>query len=234
MSKPNDRSRNQPTGRFACRAILREALTTSEPLGEELQAHVDVCAFCAARMQTRDRWVPLLQQRPELPVGSAGATASMMAGIYNRVVDRAENGPLGHLLAGAVPPVVASEAGGGERGSGDHANQGWPESLLESSIARQAAGAPPAVAPTSWTRVKDSILDEVASGLRRGTRHHRWSGHWWLGLLGTALAAGVVVVLVQQERPAPPSITFQDIANLTVGSSIPSVDFAVVRRGATR
>lgn len=224
MNNPNE----QPTSRFACRAVLREALTTTGPLEATLRAHVETCAFCAARVRARDRLVPLLRRRPELPAGSADATTRSTIGVCERIVERAENGPLGRMLAGALPlPSAVASSDHPDAASGEPA--GWPEALLESRIARQAAVAPPAVASTAWTRVRESILDEVAGGQRRATRHH-----WWIGLLGTAVAAGIVLVVVQQQRPTPPSITFQDIADLPVGASIPSVDFAVVRRGATR
>jgi len=229
-SPDHDRSR------FACRAVLREALAPSGKLDAALQEHLRLCTFCAARVQFQERLAPLLRQRPEVPTE---ALAKLSAGVHERIVERAENGPLGELLAGALPVPAA----GVEQGA-------WPEALLESGLARRTVRALPVAGAdgaandrASWARVKQSILLEAGldrAGVARANdgmprRTHR---HWWLGLIGTAVAAGIALVLAQQDRPEPPTIHFQDItalpSSLSAGASFPSVDFAVVRRGATR
>lgn len=231
MTGSPDRDRS----RFACRAVLREALAPSGKLDAAQQEHLRLCTFCAARIRFQERLAPLLRQRPGLPTE---ASAKLSTGVHERIVERAENGPLGALLAGALPVPAA----GVEQGA-------WPEALLESGLARRTVRALPVAGVggagdrVSWARVKESILLEAGldrAGLARATdgmsrRTHR---HWWLGLLGTAVAAGIVLVLAQQDRPEPPTIHFRDItalpSSLPAGASFPSVDFAVVRRGATR
>lgn len=206
---------NEPANRFACRAVLREALTTLGPLDAKVLEHVAACAFCRARVRARDHLLPLLRLRPQLAPDVANG-AEVLDEVFERIVEDRERAPLGQLLAGAVPMPTPNATG-------------WPEPLLESDLAQRTVSAPPAVAATSWARVRESILDEVAGAQRRWARRH-----WLVGLLGTAMAAGIVLVVVCNDRPAPPSITFQDIASLPVGASVPSIDFAVVRRGATR
>lgn len=207
-------SQDRRGGHFACRAVLREALTGG-PVDGALRAHLEQCSFCAARVRAGARLGSLLRQRPEVPTD---ALAAMSTRVHEAIVDGAEAGPLGRLLAGAVPPPPA--------GIDQH---GWPEALLESEIARRTAGAPAANDQVSWSRVRSSILDQVVHGRRRRT--HR---QWWIGLIGTAVAAGLALVLVSRDRSEPPTITFQDIAQLPSGASAPSVDFAIVRRGAPR
>jgi len=202
--------------RFACRAVLRDALSSSGPLDARLREHVDACSFCAARLQARDRLVPFLRQQPELP---AEVKARLSGDVQERIVRRAENGPLGRLLAGGIPLPAADIP----------EQDGWLEPLLESRVARQVADLPPSVDASSWARVRSSILDQVAGAPRRRTRRH-----WWIGLIGTAVAAGIVLVVVRPDNGALPTITFRDIANLPVGASLPGVDFAVIRNGATR
>lgn len=217
--------------RFACRAILRESLAADGALDPLLLAHVEQCAFCTARLQARDRLVPFLQQRAELP---AAAKARLSDDVHERIVEHAEEGALGRLLAGgmhvpsagmpssvpqgSVPPSSVPQSGGD-----------WPERLLESRLARQVVSAPPMVAAASWARVRSSILDQVAGAPQRRSRRH-----WWIGLLGTAVAAGIVLVVTQQERGAVPTITIRDISSLPAGAAVPSIDFAVIRNGATR
>lgn len=205
--------------RFACRPFLREALTATGPLAPAIRAHLDGCEFCAARLQASARLVPHLRARPQMPAADVAPSAE---DLWERIVARAEQSPLAAALAGPVPNPAADEV--------------WPAALLESDVARRTVGAPAAVGAASWARVRSSILDQVASAHVR--RLHR---HWWLGLLGTAVAAGIVLVVVQGGAKEPPHIVFRDIASLPRagsdlpgGPSLPIVDFAVIRNGATR
>lgn len=210
--------------RFACRPFLREALAAVEPLAPAVQAHVDGCAFCAGRLQASVRLSRHLRQRPRLQV-SPVAAAQLAEAVWERIVEQAERTPLAAALVQEVPKPSA-------------AHEVWPEGLLESDLARRAVSAPAAVAPASWERVKTSILGQVA--VARVRRTHR---HWWLGLLGTAVAAGVVlVVVVHGGAEEAPRIVFRDLASLPGVDSgganqpggMPVVDFAIIRHGAPR
>jgi hypothetical protein len=207
--------------RFACRPFLREALAASGPLAPSVQAHVDGCAFCTHRLQASSRLVFHLRQRPQL---SPAAAAQLVDGVWERIVEQAESTPFAATLANEVPKPSPG-------------HEGWPEALLESSLARRALATPCTVAPASWERVKTSILDQVA-----GARVRRVHRHWWLGLLGAAVAAGIVLVVVHGGGQEPPRITFRDLASLpgadSGGASLPGgmpvIDFAVIRHGAPR
>jgi hypothetical protein len=205
-------SGNMRENRFACRAALREALSTSAPLAAGVQAHVDNCAFCRARVAARMQLLPLLRQRPAMPAGVS------LERVHERVVELAESGPLGAALASAVPLPAA-----------DLGDACWPTPLLASDVAQRAIESPAAVGPLAWSRVRASILRHVAGDPARRRRRR-----WWIGVVGTAAAASLVLALARHGDRQPPSITFQDLTMLPAGAAVPSVDFAVVRYGATR
>ena len=205
----------------SCRSVLREALAAKGALAPVLQQHVDACAFCGARLRAAAMLRPALRQRPAMSAMSAGA---MLEGIHERVVDRCERAPLGRLLADSVPP-----------GSGQSAQDAWPEPLLQSGVAERIAEAAPEPGRLAWSRVRATILGRIAAEVASGPARQRARGRWWIGFVSTAVAAGVVLAVVGGgQRPEPPTIVIQDLSRLPAGGALPGVDFAVVRYGATR
>lgn len=206
---------------FTCRAVLREALTATAPLPTAVQQHVDACSFCAARVRARTRLLPALRQRPPMP---AVPVASLMSGVHERFLEHAESGPVGALLADAVPmPAVELRT------------SAWPEDLLASDVARRVAESPPAAGSVAWSRMRESILDRLADRVGTATASQRPArSRWWVGLVGTAVAAGVALAVLDHAPPEPPTITFHDISRLPTGGAFPAVDFAVVRHGVPR
>lgn len=206
---------------FACRPMLREALAGDGPLPPDVQAHVDGCAFCAARVQARTRLLPLLRRRPE---AADVPPQQVLDGVYERVVERAERGPVGRLLDEHLPVPA------------ERAADAWPDALLDSPVAMRVAGTLP-TPPREWARVRESILGQLADQAAPATLEPVPAvrrARVWIGLVGSAVAATVVLAVLAREPHEPPVITFQDIARLPVDGAIPAVDFAVVRYGATR
>lgn len=207
-------SGSRSDNRFACRAVLREVLTTNGPFEAPIQEHLDGCAFCAERLEARSRLVPLLKLRPSMPVEPI---ARQLEDVHERAIDAAELGPLGGLLTSAVPMPAA-----------DLETEAWPESLLAPWLERQVAAAP-AATPGAWPLVRASILQRLQTTSSAARRRAR---QVWIGLAGAA-AVTVVLGLTWPRAAEPPRIVFQDITELP-GGGAPAVDFAVIRYGAAR
>lgn len=204
-----------------CRTFLREALGSRAPLDAMQKVHVDACRFCSDRLAARDRLAMAIRQRPSLPVDPA----NLLAGVYARVVEQAEAAPLGRILDVAMPvppmPAVTAEGGSGED------RVGWPVGLLESPMQGLARQRPQQPSDSTWSRVRGAILARVTP-----VAEPRLRRRWALGF-ASAAALTIVLVLTSREPHEIPTIVFRDLDSRQL-ASIPSVDFAVVRHGATR
>ena len=210
----------------ACRAFLREALAGDHLLGagremsgrepgHETRAHLAACAACAARVAARDRLAAALRVRPELPTNTVTAKGRdpLLEAVYERIVDSSAESALGRVLATAPPEPLVGLA----------AETVWPDGLLASDVARRAAAPPAPVSALAWSRVRESILGGVASQSARRLRRR-----WVLGLAAASVLAVTGLLLGRGATGEEPTIVFRDL------TTMPGVDFAVVRYGATR
>ena len=210
-----------PRTSAACRAFLREALAgdhllgAGRELGEGTRAHLAACAACAARVAARDRLAAALRVRPELPTNTVAAKGRdpLLEAVYERIVDASAESTLGRVLAAAPPEPLA----------GLTAETAWPDGLLTSDVARHAVAPPAPVSALVWSRVRESILGGVASHSARRLRRR-----WALGIAAASVLAVASLLVDRGVTGEEPTIVFRDLPTM------PGVDFAVVRYGATR
>jgi hypothetical protein len=184
----------------ACRAALRDGDTSAA------RAHRSDCAFCADRAAARDALDPLLRRSPSPP--SVLADPAFLQGVYERVVDSAEQGPLGRWVEDApAPPAEAAPM--------------LDEALGESALARSLMGPPRMPDAAAWSGVRDSVLEgvlaEAAPRRALGSR---------LPLAACIAAAAVLTAIsLSDGTPDEPRIVFTELGK------VPDVPFAVVRHG---
>jgi hypothetical protein len=125
-----------------------------------------------------------------------------------RIVDAAEaTSPLGEMLANRDAVVSPAEP--------------WPEHLLESASADRLRSAPQPPSVAAWDEVRASVVANLT--VRRIARA-RWT--LWVGAAAIAATATIGLSLAAK-APKQPTIVFADL------SSIPAIDYFVVRHGAT-
>lgn len=200
-----------------CRVFLREFLGSAGPLDAATKVHVEGCPFCRARASACDRLIPGLVARPQ----GNDRGVDLLALLRERIIEQAEESVLGKALDESMPvavPVV-EEAG-------------WPGPLLDSELARRAEQPPPQPSATAWVRVRGAILAQVSSGSVRDRRRVSSKRNVMLAAGGVACVLVVALLAVSQDRVAP-SITFLDLGSRDL-ASMSTVDFAVLRYGATR
>lgn len=209
-----------------CRTFLREVLGGRAPLDATQKAHADACRFCSDRLAARDRLALALRQRPSLPIDPA----TLLAGVHARAVEQAEAAPLGRILDAAmlVPPMPTAGPAVDKSGveSSDY-RPGWPVELLESRLQGLARQRPQRPSDITWSKVRGAILARVTPVAQPRLRRR-----WVLGF-ASAAALTCVFVFASRESHEIPTIVFRDLDSRQL-ASIPSVDFAVVRHGATR
>ncbi len=187
----------------ACRefglALDRREITASE--------HAAACKACADHAAFRARIAPLLRSAP--PVPAALHSPRMLEAIHERIVDFAEQTPLGRLVATNDAPPAPDSA--------------WPEPRFDERLHAAIRSAPPAPSPIAWNEVRRSILADVAA-----RRVARIRVGVWLGLFGIAAAALVSVLLSTGGGSDQIAIVFTDL------DRPPGTEFAVLRYGALR
>jgi hypothetical protein len=185
-----------------CREFL--AALDAGPIPRE---HAAQCPACAAHTAFRERMRPLLRAAPPIP--AALRSPQVLEAIHERIVDAAEHGPLGRLLAEPATPLAPEAA--------------WPMQALHGDIGRAVQTPPPAPTQLEWNQVRRSILGQLAT-----RRVARVRVGVWLGLLGAAAAVAVSSQLFSPGTPEAVSIVFTDL------ESAPGTEFAVLRYGALR
>lgn len=201
-----------------CRAILRECLGAGSPtsLAPAIQAHLESCGFCAARVRASRQLAPSLRTAAKLPLSAAEA----LVAVRERIVEQAESSTVGDWLRDGTP-VAESVA------ALDPADVavGAAESV-ESGVENLVRRTPPEQTAVVWSRVRGVILARVAA---QGTPWRR--RRWLLGAAG--VAAAVVILVAIRPAPNPPKIVFRDLDAREL-AAIGSVDFAIVRHGVER
>ncbi len=201
-----------------CRAFLREA--PGSPRGLDPASvdrasveHVTVCDFCRARADARARLVPALTRRPRMPEESG----DLLAGVRERIIEQAEESVLGRAVAESMPVAAPSMA------------VDWSESMLESDLVRRAADIQPRPTAAAWSRVRGAILAQVSVGTTGKVRRM-----WMLGAVSASASTALVAFLwASLESTATPTIVFRDLDSKDL-ASMPTVEFAVIRYGASR
>lgn len=214
MTHEQQPDRSRPGLPKACRDFLREALADPASVDVTRRAHAGECVFCAARLAARSALAKALSRRPSPPSELATELASkaLLESVYSRVVEQAESGPLANLLACKPQPPASEE------------EMGWPESLLQTDLGRQAIVPPARPVPDAvWSGVRTSILVALVAHTARSARRH-----WAIGIAGAAAAAILFSLLVSEGTHPPPEIVFKDL------DTMPAVDFAILRHGAIR
>src|SRR5687767_11851655 len=138
----------RPAVPAACRAALRAGAAgeagESVPEGAlETGAHAG-CPRCASIESFRERFAPLLAQRPTPP--AVLASRAFLDSVLERIVDNSAD-VAEHWLR--LPPRSAEAA--------------WPEELLESPVAASVAATAPRahVSTASWDQLRRTILANV-------------------------------------------------------------------------
>ena len=201
----------------SCREALRELL----PLGHQHNAsasqgaldHLAQCAFCSARLSANSSLAEWVAVRPAIP--AALGQSSVLEDVYSRLVDSAEQGPIGAWLERASATATDDESLLTEQVSSARRDE-----LLRDFLRRPAQPD-----PQVWSGVRRSILDEVAS--ERVIRR-RMPVKLSALLAGAAAIAFISLLTFPQNKDAIPTITFADL------DRAPDVDFAIVRYGARR
>ena len=169
-------------------------------------AHQDTCADCRLRMAGRASLQAALRVRP--PVPTELESASFRDSIFERIVEGAESGPLGSALERAMPLARSSVP-----------DLSPPTEFGSEELARQLLKQPAPPSSEAWASARRAILAEAGVGSGR---------RWWLGVGGIAAAAIICGLLLSDGTSEEPTIVFTDV------STMPSVDFAVLRHGLPR
>lgn len=207
----------KPAIAVSCREALRELL----PLGQQHQAsasegaldHLAQCAFCSARLSASSSLAEWVAVRPAIP--AALGQSSVLEDVYSRLVDSAEQGPIGAWLERA--PVTATDD---ELSLTEQSSNARRDELLRDFLRRPAQPD-----PQVWSGVRRSILDEVVS--ERVIRR-RMPVKLSALLAGAAAIAFISLLTFPQNKDSIPTITFADL------DRAPDVDFAIVRYGTRR
>jgi hypothetical protein len=187
------------------RAECREFLLAPER--PEAQAHLGGCRDCAEHASFRARIAPLLRARPPLP--AALRSPCLLEGVHERIVDAAEQAPLGRLVARHEAPRAPETV--------------WPEQVLDTALGAAVRTAPPAPSPVAWNHVRRSIFARLAA-----RRIARTRAGVWIGLTGVAAAVLIGSLLTLGGTPEQVAIVFTDL------QAAPGNEFAVLRYGALR
>jgi hypothetical protein len=167
-------------------------------------AHQEVCADCRLRMAGRASLQAALRVRPPVPVELA--SAAFRDSIFERIIEQAEVGPLGAALERAMPISRVPDLSP-------------PTELGGEQLARNLFRQPAPPSSEAWASARRAILAETGVGSGR---------RWWLGVGGIAAAAIICGLLLSDGTSEEPAIVFTDV------STMPSVDFAVLRHGLPR
>ncbi|MCA8951346.1 MAG: hypothetical protein KDE27_17695 [Planctomycetes bacterium] len=193
----------------ACRAMLRGAVPAADHVAAD---HVDGCAFCRDWLRRRAHLQELLAE--PVPPPSELRAAAMLDGVRERIVEACEEGPLGRVLARAMPVVGASPVGAD-----------WTGPELSPELAAGLRAVP--IAAPEWRQVRSAVLaGSVGAGGSVGAALPRSSRSRWLVATGFAAALVLSVVLLRSRTSTPvvPEIDFADVGDLsTIGYSPMSI-----------
>jgi hypothetical protein len=216
MSTSRNRGLRSPVS-AACRAALRDAGSESRsPLTKQ---HLEECSFCASRWKASDTLAGLCKQRPSVPPGLS--SEAFLEGVFARVAESFEEGPLGDWLQKAPVEPHADDAASSTL-SDAIKNRGGINEEVVGDLLR----GPQLPDPHVWTGVRRSILSGVASERSVQTRYK--PSHWRVFLAGAAAAALIGFIATSGESIPAPTIVFADL------DRAPDIDFAIVRYGSRR
>jgi hypothetical protein len=146
--------------------------------------------------------------RPQAPADLLGP--KLLDSVFERAIENSEAGVVGQLLAAGMPAIEPPISG-------------VPEMVLESPVARALLRPPAQPSPIEWDRVQRSVLADVQTVRpSRGFRSMR------LGAAGLAAATIICAFMLSRGTPEETKIVFADL------DTMPGVDFAAIRYGATR
>ena len=182
------------------------AFLRAGPEDAAMAAHPETCADCRLRMAGRASLQAALRVRPPVPVELASAT--LRDSIFERIVEQAEGGSLGTALEQAMPLSRSAVP-----------DLSPPTAFGGEQLARQLFRQPSPPSSEAWASARRAILAEAGVGSGR---------RWWLGAGGIAAAAIICGLLLSDGTSEEPAIVFTDV------STMPSVDFAVLRHGLPR
>jgi hypothetical protein len=178
--------------------------------------HVAECAYCTARRAAAERLAVALRQPVAAPKALEGRAG--LEGVYERIHAAAEGGPLGQLLAAAMPvvtpPTVVATAADDRPGP---------------ALLAAAAVQPPLPSSGQWAAVGARLRAERKESRLHG-RRLRVAG---VALASTAAAAIMAAFLISDGTRDEPAIVFVDTV-AQPSATLPAADFSpfsVVRRG---
>lgn len=170
----------------ACRQFLADL--PDSLLVSGVPEHARQCTSCAARLQAGRRLAGWLRQRPAVPDVVRGRAA--FERVFERVVEQAEQAPLGQMLEGALTrqPMPADE------------------SVATNDLARRLF-ATEVPAPTQlWPRVREEVAHQI-SGRRRLSSPQRI----FLAVAAAAVVVSSLVVLEREGTQVQVAIVFEDM-----------------------
>lgn len=241
--KESVRNGLRPALGVACRAALREIVPAksqaasvdrsagdgSVGCSDAAKAHLAGCPDCQARVHASGRlaaWVAAAP-RPIMPAAMSGRASELLERIHERVVERAESGPLGAWVDAAhVAMPEAAEECGAEAVVGERAR-----------LASRLISGPPAPEAAVWSQVRQSILDTVAQAgdaAAERTVALRSSNFRWLIMFAGAAASVAIGFLAISSggfatggntADGQPQFVLVDLGRA------PDMDYAVARYG---